>query len=576
MSPVSRYRKSLTSRILRARPRLGLALLFGLASPSCNIVQGFQDAGDTLFPQQTSYLAAPGLQLAAGGYSSLDVALGTDIHLLARATDDDSGKLYAMRYTDREPCLIPSVTNYRATRGATRTRPILSYFQESVSQGTLHFADTSCTLYDLTFENARLPIAETETSEVVWAGTDLWLATPETGSQEQVAENVSDVLGDVFSGRHALRSAGRIAILSSDWKTPQFFGDAVGTVLSAGKSLFFSDNTGIHRIVAKAAGQPLEAESVATDACALGIQDAPWVLFRSPCTGGPVIAFHEPSGKQYPLDFDADPRNLKLVAARQSRGLDPTQDPFWFFGLRSGDSADSANTLVVRTPTGNEFALGAHSTLKQLRLLETETETHGYAMVDIAGEVGRYLWWDPQGNTQVLAEQALWRPSRLIVDFDGTFLGKLAVTSGNRLLVLEKDVPAPSFEYKDSNGQWTALFHDVKMPQEQGQISVFSGTLDALNATPIDQPFVLPELLPVTGNAGLFRSFPLNSVLSGVIYLADYDVAAGTGRLEYRNLDLRFTGQVAEGVSAYIVAQNQVLYAIPHGEHAGIWLVSGK
>jgi hypothetical protein len=579
MGQLSRDRKSLRARRGRARQSLALAplgLFFYMSLPGCNIVQGFQQAGDTLFPQQSSHLAAPGLELAAGGYSSLDLAVGVDIHLLARAADDDSGKLYAMRYSDPQPCVIPSVATYASTRGATRKPPLLSYFHEPVNQGTLHFADANCKLFDLSFANARLPIAETESSEVVWAGTDLWLATPESGTQQQIAENVDVVIGDVFGKHHALRSGGQLEILGSDWQEPQFFGNQIGTVQRAGSSLFFADSSGVHRLAQAANGQTFEDHLIAADACALGAQDSTWVTFRSPCTGGPVMAVHGPTGRTFTLSFDADPQNLKLVPARQSPGLDPTQDPFWFFGLRSGDSSDSENTLRVRTPSGNEFALGAHATLRQLRLLESASETHGYALVDVAGEAGRYLWWDDQGQTKVLAEQALWRPNRLIVDFDGTFIGKLAVPSGDRLLVLAEGVPAPAFEYTDSTQQWTVLFHDLQLPGQSGQLSVFYGTLDALQATPIDQPFVAPELISVAPSAGLFRSSALNEVLSGVIYLADYDVAAGVGRLEYRNLDLRFTGLVNYGVSDYIVAQNQVLYAIPHGDNAGIWLVSGK
>jgi hypothetical protein len=571
-------RKSLATCLGRAQSPLALAslaLFVFMGSPGCNIVQGFQQAGDTLFPEQATHLAAPGLQLASGGYSSLDVALGVDIHLLARGADDDSGKLYAMRYSDPQPCVIPSVGNYASTRGANRGVPVLSYFHEFVSQGSLHFADASCRLYDLEFENARLPIAETDTSEVVWAGTDLWLATPESGTQQQIGENVSDVIGNVFGNRHALRAGGRVQILDAAWQNPEFFGDQVGAVQRAGNTVFFADSAGVHRLVARG-GQGFEDQLLAADACGLGMQDSTWVTFRSPCSGGPVSAVHEPTGRVFTLSFDADPQNLKLVPARLSPGLDPTQDPFWFFGLRSGDSADSANTLIVRTPSGNEFALGANATLKQLRLLESEAETHGYAVVDVTGESGRYLWWDAQGQTKVLAEQALWRPSRLIVDFDGTFIGNLAVTSGDRLIVLANGVPAPAFEYVDSTQQWTVLFHDLELPAQNGGLSVFYGTLDALQDTPVDQPFVAPDLIPVAPSAGLFRSAALGQVLSGVIYLADFDVAKGTGRLEYRNLDLRFTGLVNYDVSDYIVAQDQVLYAIPHGDNAGIWLVSGK
>jgi hypothetical protein len=189
------------------------------------------------------------------------------------------------------------------------------------------------------------------------------------------------------------------------------------------------------------------------------------------------------------------------------------------------------------------------------------------------------LWWDKEGHTKLLAEHALSQPSRLVVDFDGS-LGKLAVTSGDRLLVLTEGVPWQQFEYRDSTQQWTALFHDLILPGQthgqNGQLSVFYGSLDALQGTPIPAPFSAPDLQLVAPSAGVFRVTALGKVLSGVMYLADFDEQVGTGRLDYRNLDLRFTAHVSDGVSDYAVVDDQVLYAVPRGDNAGIWLVSGK
>jgi hypothetical protein len=65
-------------------------------------------------------------------------------------------------------------------------------------------------------------------------------------------------------------------------------------------------------------------------------------------------------------------------------------------------------------------------------------------------------------------------------------------------------------------------------------------------------------------------------VLSGVSYLTRFDPTTRTGRLEYRNLELRFTARVNNGVSDYLVAHDEILYTIPYGNDAGIWLVPGK
>jgi hypothetical protein len=570
-----------SSEALQPLTRVGrassLALLLAasaLAGAGCNIVQGYQDAGDSLFPEQGTHLASPGLRLVSGHFRGLGLIAGSELYLLARGADDDTGKLFAMRYADPHPCELTGVVRFSATRERSRSAPLLAYLHEDARRGTLHFADGDCKTYPLTFEDARLPVAETEKSVVVWAGSDLWLATPENDSQELLADGVADVIGGVFGKRYAVRANGRLTVFDAAWKAQGTFGDQVSSVLGAGKSLFYLDAVGAHRIVAsKTDSQVVEDDLLLSDACSLGGQDGTWITLRSPCSADKVVAIHEPTGRTFTLPFDADSRYLKLVPALKSRALDPLADPFWFFYLRSGDSESSLNTLHVRTPAGDEHALGAHSTLEQLRLVESATEAHGYALIDVDGETGRYVWWNAAGETRVLAENAMWRPRRLIVDSDGT-VGNVAVPSGDRLLVVAERVPWRAFEYQDNTNEWTVLFHDLE--GYSGRLSAFYGDLDGLQSTPHDAPFVAPELSELASNVTALSTLSLNEALSGVMYLTNFDPTTFTGRLEYRNLELRFTARVNDGVSDYVVAHDEVLYAVPYGDDAGIWIAPAK
>ena len=564
-----------TVRVGRASV-LGVAGLLAVAGAAagCNIVQGFQDAGDSLFPEQSTHLASPGLRLVSGHYRGLGLMTSSELYLFARGADDETGKFFSMRYADPHPCLLPGIGRFSATREPSRNTPLIAYFHEDVRQGTLHFADAECKTYQLSFDDARLPVGETEQGVVVWAGSDLWLVTPETGKHELLVDGVADVIRNVFGKRNAVRANGRLTVFDATWKAQGTFGDQVSSVLRVGRSLFYLDAVGAHRIVAKATdSNAVEDELLAMDACTFGSQDATWVTLSSPCADGKVLAIHEPTGRSFTLPFDADPRQLKLVPARKSRGLDPLVDPFWFFYLRSTGDESSKNTLVVRTPAGEEHELGAHSTLLQLRLVESANEIHGYALIDVDGETGRYVWWNADGETRELAERAMWRPRRLIVDFDGT-VGKVAVASGDRLLVLAENVPWQAFEYQDSTKEWTVLFHD--MQAGVGRLSVFSAGLDGLQSVPANKPFVAPELTEVASNVIVLGTSSLNDVLSGVSYLSDFDAKTRTGRLEYRNLQLRFTASVKNGVSDYVVSHDEVLYTVPYGDDAGIWLVPGK
>lgn len=557
----------------RARSASLIAVsLLGFASVGCNIVQGFQDAGDSLFPEQSTHLATPGIQLLRGNYRGLGLIAGAELYLIARGADDDTGKLFAMRYADPVPCEIPEVGRFSSTRARRRSVPLISYFSEDVRRGTLRFADAACTTYDLTFEGARLPVAETDESVVVWADTDLWLATPETGEKERLADGVTEVRS-VFGRRFAVRENGRLKLFDAKWKPQATFGEEVTAVLRGDESLFYTDATGAHRIAEGDGPEGIEDQLLASDACALGTQDGTWIALRSPCEGGEVMVVHEPTGKTFRLPVDADPRELLLVPAEGSRGRDPLRDRFWFFYLRSGGEPGTEDTLYVRTPEGDEHALGAHATLAQLRLVDSGDEPYGYALIDVDGELGRYIWWNAAGKTRVLAENAMWRPDRLFVDADGT-TGRLAVTSGDRLRVVAENVPWQAFEYRDGSRAWTVLFHD--MVAGFGRLSAFSGNLDQLGATPEDVPLQAPELSLVAPNVVVAGTSSLNDVLSGVVFFSEYDVTQRTGRLEYRNLELRFTAKVNDGVSDYLVTQDEVLYTIPYGKNAGVWLAQGK
>ena len=101
-------------RVRKGRSTARVSLALGLLAfvGGCDIVQGFQDAGDALFPEERTYLNAPGLRLVAGNYRDLNFANGDDLYLLARKPDDEGDDLIAMLYGSPRPCTIPQVRSY--------------------------------------------------------------------------------------------------------------------------------------------------------------------------------------------------------------------------------------------------------------------------------------------------------------------------------------------------------------------------------------------------------------------------------------------------------------------------------
>ena len=490
--------------------------------------------------------------------------------MLARSVDDDTS-LVVMRFAKPKPCEIPDVGRYVASRNPNRDEAGIAYFHDDATQGTLHFADTSCTVFDLEIEDARLPVGETERSIIVWAGGQLLEVDPRRGTRTTLSSDVTNVITRAFSGRTLVRTGERLEVFDADWKSQGAFGNGVGTVVKTNAGALYVDATGLRRLSSGANDKTTQDELIAADACNLGMRDGTWATFHAPCAEGRLHALHEPSGKVYDLELDADPLYLRLLPARGSPGKSPIDDPFWFVFLH--DVSSSLGTFVVRDPSGVERVIGESATLDHLDLIESDTVSHGYALVNVEGRVGDYVYWNTQGETRTLAHDVYTRADRLIVDWDGT-VGNLAAASEDRLVIVAERVPGDGFEFLDGSREWTVLFHDWQ--GDSGRLSRFPGTLDSLASTPADAAFASPELEEVASSVGVSTTASLGALLPGTIFLARYDATTATGRLSYENAELRFKATVDFGVSDYLVTRDYLLYAIPYGDDQGIWLATGK
>jgi hypothetical protein len=555
-------------------PRASLLLVPLLFTAlGCDIVQGFQDAGNTLFPEQSTHLSSPAIRLVSGGYTSLDLAAGRELSVLARATESDTS-LFVMRFANPKPCEIPRVGRYVASRDPNRAEAGIAYFHENVLQGTLHFADTSCKTFELELEDARLPVGETERSVIVWAGGDLLEVDPVKNERKTLASLVTNLVPRGFSGRTFVVSNGQLEVFDSRWKSHGRFGSGVTSIIRTQTGALYLDSAGLHRLSAGPENASTDDELIIADACNLGMRDDTWATFHSPCAAQRLHALREPSGELYELDLgeNADPIYLRLLPARGSPGKDPLADPFWFVFLR--DTA-TLSTLVVRDPEGGEHVIGDQATLRFFNLEDSDSHRapFGQAMINVRDNTADYIYFDTDGERRTLAQNVYTRADRLLVDWNGS-TGSLAVSSGDRLAIVAERVPDAPFEFADDSGAWTVLFHD--WTGEAGRLSRIPTTIDALARTPIKAPFEIPELTEVAPEVGIWTTSSFSKLIPGTIFLADYNPTSGTGRLTYENSELRFKAVVDSGVSSYLFTRDYLMYTIPEGRDRGIWLATGK
>lgn len=570
-------------RMLHSLALLGLLV-------GCDLVQGFQSAGDTLFPEESTHLNAPGLRVVEGGYRELRFASGAELFLLARPSESQELALDAMAFSNPNPCRIRDVGRYAASYLPTHSAALIAYFEDFSARARLRFADTHCKKHDFFVDDASLPFMEVSKGFVLTAGNgdcpssatekcDLLLVDPETSRRDLLSEGVQRVARDAFGGRHVVRSAGKLEVFSSDWVRLGTFGSEVRNNFGrARQSLIFEDEDGIFRLDSSGTdSSALVQVRISAGGCGLGLRSDGFITYQAPCAGeSKVYAYHERSRRAFELGIDAESSNLRMVAAKGSAGDDPTRDAFWYFYLRV-DSGTGTRDLFVRTPEGDEHKIGTEGWLSSAQVVEVPTGAYGYALIDqtqIAGSVvGTLVYWEPDGTVRPVAHGVLRDSQRLIVDFDGTS-GKLAVVSGDQLEIVAERVPRDGFEYADSGGRWTVLFNEFD--GAQGELSLMNGGLDAIQRAAAQQSLPQIDLQRIALNVPHFGAALMNHVLPGVLYFSEYDRERGTGTLVYRNLELRFTALVNEGISDFIVAEDDVIYSVPFGSAAGIWIVQGK
>jgi hypothetical protein len=317
-------------------------------------------------------------------------------------------------------------------------------------------------------------------------------------------------------------------------------------------------------------------ERFADGACDLGFP-APaqrWVTMYSPCEERKLALWDDRAEKLVDLGFDAVPWALRLLAPAKTPRPDPAKDALWAFFLRELQPT-GLGTLVVRNLDGEEHVLGHNAALE--RATVNEDDKYGYALANLVGDTGDLVRWEPSGTTEMLASRVLrdgtgvsWAP--LIVDWDGTSGTSAHLVEGELQRRLER-VPRRHFAYSNLHGR-VALFNEFD--GGSGTLSIGTPVCPA-GASDCTDKYYAPT--PIARNVHHPRHDFLDKdedFLPGIAYLADYDLETDTGRFEYRNLELGFTSVINEGVADFMYAGNGLLYTVPFGAGAGIWLARAK
>jgi hypothetical protein len=551
--------------------RAALATVCLASSSACDIVQGFENAGDALFPPQKTYLETPGFRLAAGGFHRLNVGIGDELYLLARDPDPMAEPaLYSMRYLDPKPCKIEGVVRYWSSGLPSDYPAQIVYLKGDGRRGPLYFADAQCNVHDLVLPDADLPLQETEVGLLISSGSDLVLVDAPKGTYRTVASGIQAMFLN-GPGAHYLVIEGRLhAYAQGSWDFIGSVGEGVRALRGVGGWFVYEDVNGVHGVAATSATALPQLAKLEIDpqGCRIGWVSGSVLAYYSPCPGPEVpvseqtISLYDASKDETThLDYAADPYLFAIELDPKTESREPRLDrDYWYYSNRE-PTGDGGGTLVVRSPEGEEFVLGTGARLDRTNL--DEEGEWGLALLDVAGDNGRLVRWERDGSVETLATGVLYGSSDTIVNWNGSVGDRARISDDGELEILLERVPRRDYEYQDESRRWRAIFDDS---------DGITGTL-SIDASE-SKTFANKRAIARRVRHGRHKF--LDVLLPGIAYVADYDVETDTGRLEYNNLELGFRGIISEGVADFIPAGNGILYTVPFGSARGVWIARAQ
>lgn len=566
-----------------------LALVAALAAlPACDIVQGFKNAGDALFPPVKTYLDVPGFRFVSGSYRDLDIMTSSEPYVFARSANDDDTSLYVMRYQAPHPCRIPDVTGYWSNGDEHSDLTYIAYY-DGTGSSTVHFSDTSCTHYDLELENAYLPEGYTTSGLVIHAGSELYLVNPRAGTTKLLTGGVQDI----DASRRLVRANGQLGAFDREYTPIGWVGNGVKRALPAFGAIYYEDDDGIHRLTITGGDVPsLKTATVDRDGCHLAVlpssSELQLLAFHSPCDEQRLVVWDASTKATIPIELPADPRRLRLVEQHATRGgvtVHPNlaTDPYWAFYLADIDTDTDTGTLHVKLPDGTDYVLGDGAAFERTELAPTleGDATSGFALLDAQTGTGRFVRWDASGEVTdivsgVIRDQVtpLW--TRLVIEVDASRADLAEVVNGEAVVVAH-DVPRQRYAFAATHPVAEFAGKMAWLQDVQGTEGTLSIAERDTSSPVLDDQYLsqIYRSSPVAHGVHLARNGFMND-LPGLVYFTHFDLATRTGTLEYSNAELGFSAIVSEGAADYVQPGSGLLYSVPFGEGAGIWLARAK
>lgn len=562
----------LYSRFLRGA---GLGAAVAFSSLACSkIGNGISDFGTDLANPDLITVGGPGVRVAEGSYASPLVDPWDDAgpvvvafeflsdgpHLAMRPLNGGSGCDTGLAYSSIVRDKLDNLTQLIAY-SASETGDAEGF-------STVHFVDHQCQEYGQPIKSAKLPsiLYEDPPGYLVQTSTRLLIVAPWFGTTTVLAENLSwwDTWSDADKSI-AVIDGGHFKIFDAQHRQVADIGTAVTQMTRLGTNgAFLLVDGGVLRTYQSLSDTaPVE---VARDACSASLDSGGCLFYYSPCSSHQLQCYRADTTS--PIVVDTNVQSLvstrwsqdsKMATLYTKANADDGSTELWLFR-----SDDGTHTLMVP-----KFA---HLYGWSAPAAEID------ALVNSDGEVGQAMRYTSSADPVLIADNVSANFSQgLLANFDRTLsIGDLytPVQLGQSPQLVANEVPYVKDQevIVSPKNQATLGYGKATITGSDGRLGALTLLRYPLTGPGPDSPRVIASDVPVGG----YRFFTYMNALS---YTDAFDIQNSVGRLNLYELDLDATTFISDGVRESLEIfwpWEGIMYVVPKGDRAGIWVTRAK
>ena len=558
---------------------------------ACDISKGISDFGNNVANPELVSINGPGQRLATGHYNSPLVDpwgengpviiafefIGQDPHLAMRPMDGSAGCDTGLAYSSIVRDKLANRTQLIAYKGPS----------DSNGRGPVHFVDHACNEYGQPIQNANLPDLlysdppgylvnavdyTTENNVPVVSATHLFVVDPWDGTSTVLAANLTwwTVLSSNDS-TIAVIDGGHFKIFNAQQQPTSDVGTAVTEIaFLPGQSGAFAlvDGGTLSTYQSVTDTSPV---AIANDACQPIPDSSGYLFYFSPCETRQLQCYRSDTGKSTLIDSEVS----GLVSSRTS--ADGTGVSVLY---TKSNPAGNGSDLWMASPGASQALIAAQ--FSRLFDWSSAPALEVISLANADATTGQAVRHTPTGDTVLLDSVSAQFTQGVLANFDTTSLfgdlySPLQVGQSPQFVIAGVPYVAPP------RSPIVASSNEASAQYGTAIINAATGAMGSIGKLTLlryptasspgpDSPRTIASNVPV-------GSYSFFSGMTAIGYIENWDTSQGTGDFVVDQLDLDALSDVSDQVAEFLEVtwpSEGVMYIIPSGDRAGIWLAKAQ